>query len=155
MFKTQRSMDNLRACKPTMMDYSIGKGSHSHPHGGDKVATDPKGDKKMSKEKRDAGETNYTIDPVTGQASSSKAISKKEADAFKVNQKAKKLKEKQINDDPGSKYDPSKDKVATDGYRASTAGSRIKKAASTIKKVVGTALFGGRKPDGTKKRIGE
>ena len=47
------------------------------------------------------------------------------------------------------------DKVATDGYRKSTAGSRIKKAASTIKKVVGTALFGGRNSDGTKKRIGE
>ena len=82
-------MDNLRACKPTMMDYSIGKGSHSHPHGGDKVATDPKGDKKMSKEKRDAGETNYTIDPVTGQASTQKKLTKKEAEEYKRNNNTK------------------------------------------------------------------
>lgn len=97
-----------------MKDYSVGKGSHSHPHGGDKVATDPQGDKKISLEKRNSGETNYKKDPVTGQASTSRALSKEEAAAFRAKQKAAKLKEKQKNDDPGSKYDPSKDKVATD-----------------------------------------
>ena len=67
------------------------------------------------------------------------------------------LKAKGITYKDGKSYAPAKpkDKVATDGYRKSTAGSRIKTAASTIKKVVGTALFGGRNSDGTKKRIGE
>lgn len=68
------------------------------------------GDEKMSKEKRAAGETNYKIDPVTGQASTSKVISKEEVKKLKEKQKAEKLKTKQRNDDPGSRYDPSKDK---------------------------------------------
>ena len=93
-----------------MKDYSVGKGSHNHPHGGDKVATDPQGDKKISLEKRKSGETNYKIDPVTGQASTSRALSKEEAKKLKAKQKAEKLKTKQRNDDPGSEYDPSKDK---------------------------------------------
>ena len=93
-----------------MKDYSVGKGSHNHPHGGDKVATDPQGDKKMSKEKRDAGETNYKKDPVTGQASTSRALSAKEAEELRAKKEAEKLKTKQRNDDPGSKFDPSKDK---------------------------------------------
>ena len=92
-----------------MRDYSVGKGSHNHPHGGDKVATDP-GDKKISLEKRNKGETNYKIDPVTGQASTSRALSAKEAEELKAKKEAEKLKEKQKNEDPGSKFDPSKDK---------------------------------------------
>lgn len=82
-------------------------------------------------------------------------LSQIDKEGFNAAAKKAGLPTKKIKSQSSDEYRTNTDRVATDGYRKSTAGSRIKKTASTIKKAIGTALFGGRNPDGTKKRIGE
>ena len=90
MYKNNKSMDFCRTGK-TMMDY------------GSKPEDRTMMDNRIKKELREKGFNTVNTDPVTGQKSVSKTLTKAEAEAYK-------LKQKQIKDDPGSKYDPSKDK---------------------------------------------
>lgn len=119
-------MDALRGGKPTLMDPPEKK-------------NDPKAN---------------LLNAVSNQKEYDK-LSEIDKEGFNAAAKKAGLPTKKIKAQSSAEYRTNTDRVATDGYRKSTAGSRIKNAASTIKKVVGTALFGGRKADGSKKRIGE
>ena len=90
MLKKERSMDNLRACKPTLMDT---------PN-----FADPK------------VKANYEKYPEVRANLKAKGVTYKDGKSYTKKNTT--------------------DKVATDGYRESTAGSRIKAAASKIDKVI-------------------
>lgn len=93
-------------CKTGVMkDYSVGKGSHNHPHGGDKVATDPPAKKNDPKAN--------LLNRVPNQKAYDK-LSQRDKDGFNAAAKKAGLPTKTISAQSNDKYRTNTDRVATD-----------------------------------------
>jgi len=104
MYTKNKSMD---FCKTGVMkDYSVGKGSHDHPHGDVMKDTPDFSNPKVKENYKKSAELRehlknkgITYNPETNKSTKRTSATKEQS-----------AQAQQVKDDPGSKYDPSKDK---------------------------------------------